>query len=45
MTEILTNVFCWLLILIMVVIGICGCIIIVLATIEGIKAIKDNDKK
>ena len=40
MTEILTNVFCWLLILITIVMGICGCILLVLVTIEAIKEIK-----
>lgn len=43
MTEIFINVFCWLLILIMIVVAICGCIILVLATIEVIKAIKESD--
>lgn len=45
MAEIFTTVFCWLLILIMTIAAICGCIIIVLCTINLIKAFKDIDEK
>ena len=43
MTEIFTTIFCWLLILITIVVGICGCIILVLSTIDAIKAIKEDN--
>lgn len=45
MIDIFTTVFCWIAILLTIVLGMCGCIILVLFTIEEIKEIKDIDKK